>query len=272
MQNRRRGRGGIGWMLIVILLVVIGFNAYWIWKYGGLVEDYGALAKQSRIGMVTAAYPGLKAFAEENKLKLEDYPQSLLDLLARNPETEEFVKNYPLKKDLAPEIDLGAYVGTGSVPLLRQWDERWGYGQYSGDLMGLTGCGPTCLSMVSLHLLGDKKYTPRYIADFAEENGYAEPGSGSAWTLMSEGGKKLGMDVTEIPLDENRILKNLEVGNPIICILGPGDFTESGHFIVMTGVENGLVRINDPNSRANSAKLWELGKIKDQIRNLWVFQ
>ena len=73
-------------------------------------------------------------------------------------------------------------------------------------------------------------------------------------------------------MDENRILKNLEVGNPIICILGPGDFTESGHFIVMTGVENGLVRINDPNSRANSAKLWELGKIKDQLRNLWVFR
>ena len=95
-------------------------------------------------------------------------------------------------------------------------------------------------------------------------------GNGSSWTLISVGGKQLGLDVVEIPLDENRIIRNLEVGNPIICVMGPGDFTSTGHFIVMTGYIDGKVRINDPNSTIRSEKLWELSEITDQIRNLWV--
>ena len=136
--------------------------------------------------------------------------------------------------------------------------------------MGLTGCGPTCLSMVSIYLLNDAKYTPKYIAEFSERNGYSVPGNGSAWTLISEGGKKLGLDVIEIPLDENRIIRNLEVGNPIICIMGPGNFTTSGHFIVMTEYVDGKIKVNDPNSKARSDKLWNLSDIKYEIRNLWV--
>ena len=31
--------------------------------------------------------------------------------------------------------------------------------------------------------------------------------------LISKGGVELGLDVTEIPLDENRIVRNLEVGH-----------------------------------------------------------
>ena len=136
--------------------------------------------------------------------------------------------------------------------------------------MGLTGCGPTCLSMVCVFLLNDATYTPRYIADFAEENGYCVSGSGSSWTLISEGGELLGLDVTEIPLDENRMMKNLELGNPIICIMGPGDFTTTGHFIVLTGCEDGKFKVNDPNSKTNSEQLWEYEDIKGQIKNLWV--
>ncbi|MGN1080943.1 MAG: C39 family peptidase [Acutalibacteraceae bacterium] len=78
------------------------------------------------------------------------------------------------------------------------------------------------------------------------------------------------MDITEIPLDKNRIIKNLEAGNPIICVVGPGDFTSTGHFIVMTGCSDGKIKINDPNSMIRSQKLWDFEEIKDQIRNLWV--
>ena len=136
--------------------------------------------------------------------------------------------------------------------------------------MGLSGCGPTCLSMVCLYLLDDPIYTPQYVAEFAKENGYSGDGNGSAWTLISKGGVELGLDVTEIPLDENRIIRNLEVGNPIICVVGPGDFTSTGHFIIMTGYEDGFVSVNDPNSNARSEQLWDLKAVMSQIRNLWV--
>jgi len=212
----------------------------------------------------------IRAFAEQNNLSVDEWPVELTELLEKNPEVKDFVLNYPLKKDLTPEIDLGEYKNSESVPLLIQWDERWGYGQYAGELMGLSGCGPTCLSMVSIYLLNNAAYTPKYVADFAEANGYAVSGNGSAWTLISEGGTQLGLDVTEIPLDENRIIRNLEAGNPIICVVGPGDFTTTGHFIVLTGYKDGMVTVNDPNSNSRSEKLWELTSVMSQMKNLWV--
>lgn len=214
--------------------------------------------------------PAVRDFAKQNGLSLNEWPEELLDLLEKNPEAQEFVLNYPIKKDLDSEIDLTEYLDSSNVPLLLQWDERWGYSQYAGELMGLSGCGPTCLSMVCLYLLDDASYTPRYIAQFATENGYSVSGNGSSWTLISEGGEKLGLDVTEIPLDENRIIRNLEVGNPIICVMGPGFFTSTGHFIVMTEYEDGYVKVNDPNSPNRSEQTWKLTEVMEQIRNLWV--
>jgi hypothetical protein len=124
--------------------------------------------------------------------------------------------------------------------------------------------------MVCISLLQDAKYTPRYIADFATENGYSVNGNGSAWTLISKGGPQLGLDVTEIPLVKGRIIQNLKVGNPVICVMGPGLFTTTGHFIVLTGYEDGYVRVNDPNSPNKSAQLWDLTEVMKEIRNLWV--
>ncbi len=212
----------------------------------------------------------IAAFAMEHGLSTSIWPRELVDLLERNPDAEEFVLNYPLKKEKTFEIDLTEQEHSGTVPLFFQWDERWGYTQYGDNVMGLTGCGPTCLSMVCVYLLNAGKYHPRYIADFAEENGYCVPGRGSAWALIFEGGETLGLDVTEIPLDEDRIVRNLEVDNPIICIMGPGDFTTTGHFIVLVGCEDGKFKVNDPNSRANSERLWSYDEIKGQIKNLWV--
>ena len=109
------------------------------------------------------------------------------------------------------------------------------------------------------------------MADFSTENGYAVDGDGTAWSLMLEGGKKLGFDAEELAMDDNAIISNLKSGNPIICMVGPGDFTDGGHYIVMTGYKDGMVMINDPNSRVNSEKLWKLSEIEYQFKNLWVY-
>ena len=199
-------------------------------------------------------------------------PPELRELVARNPETRQFVADYPEEINAAHAIDLSAEAASDTVPLLLQWDERWGYETYNDTFFALSGCGPTCLSMAALYLTGDPDETPLYMAEFAQAHGYAVPGSGSSWTLISEGARELGFDVTEIPWDEQRILANLDVGNPIICVMGPGDFTTDGHFIVLTAEENGAVRVNDPNSRANSERLWALDTLREQTRVLWVLR
>ena len=220
---------------------------------------------------VSGSSAKLRQYAREHGLSVSDYPEKLIELYQRNPETEQFVFEYPLVKDNPPADDLSG-LDTSSVPLLMQWDQRWGYGQYAGNIFGLSGCGPTCLSMVAIYLTGDTSMTPAWMGEFASEHGYAVEGSGSAWVLFSEGGKELGFDVAEIPLDEERIAANLEVNNPIVAVMGPGDFTTTGHFIVLTGYENGKIRVNDPNNRGNSEKLWEFDRIQSQIRDLWVFR
>ncbi len=218
---------------------------------------------------MTTAEKIIAIFAVQNDLSMDDYPESLVDLLDRNPETRDFVLSYPLEHDQTHQIDLSDCVNTGSVPLLMQWDKRWGYITYGADVAALTACGPVCLSMAALYATGDASLSPDVIIEFAKENDYCVYGNGSSWTLISEGGVKLGLDVTVLPLVESRIVDNLKAGNPVICVMGPGDFTTSGHFIVMTGYEDGKIRVNDPNSYERSAKLWSYDDICDQILNLW---
>ena len=72
-------------------------------------------------------------------------------------------------------------------------------------------------------------------------------------------------------LSESEVLTALENGHPIICSMRPGDFTTTGHFVVLTGVEDGKIRVNDPNSRERSGKLWDYSRLEYQINNLWVY-
>lgn len=214
----------------------------------------------------------VRAFAEENGLSFQDYPEELIELLERNLETEDFVLSYPLEHGLSHDVNLWEYAQSDSVPLFMQWDKRWGYLDYSGELAGLSACGPVCLSMVICYLTGDYSCSPDVIINYAINNGYCAPGFGSYWTLISAGGRAFGLDVTEFAPDKERILANLEVGNPIICIMGPGEFTTSGHFIVLTGIEDGKITVNDPNSYAKSNQLWEYDSFGDQINNVWVLR
>lgn len=220
----------------------------------------------------TAAELKVKEYADANGIAYNEYPESLIALLERNPETETFVLEYPTAHDQSHTVDLSAYENSDSVPLFFQWDPQWGYIRYGSDVAGLTACGPVCLSMVAYYLTGDPAMSPDNIIQFAKDNGYCVPGNGTSWTLISEGGVKLGLDVTELPLVESYIVDHLEVGNPIICVMGPGDFTTTGHYIVMVGYEDGLICVNDPNSLANSQKRWSYDQLEDQIDNLWVIQ
>ena len=279
MRRRSGAENGIIAVLIILVLITtiffvvkVGDRIWMSWKDNTGLGDTLITTekeKEDETLKVIEKTDKIDAFAKENGLLRTAWPEELIELLENNPEAEEFVLNYPIKKDQSFEIDLSEYEHTDSVPLFLQWDERWGYTVYGSNVMGLTGCGPTCLSMVLVHLLQDATYTPCYVADFAEENNYYTNGSGSKWTLISEGGETLGLDVTELPLDENRMKKNLEQGNPIICIMGPGDFTAAGHFIVLRGLEDGKFIVNDPNSKGNSERLWSYEEISGQIKNLW---
>lgn len=213
----------------------------------------------------------LTAFMEQNGIDRTAYPDELLQLYERNGETERFVLEYPIKKDNDAVIDLPVRSDDGSVPLYMQWDQRWGYKSYGQNMIALNGCGPVCLSMVASYLLRDNTYDPVYMCSFAEDKGYYVAGNGTAWALMSEGAERLGLVSNELPLEESIVASHLNDGEPIICIMGPGDFTTEGHYIVLTDYNNGNVTVNDPNSYKNSERQWNFSEISGQIRNLWAY-
>lgn len=213
------------------------------------------------------AEKSVKAYAESLGISYGEYPESLIELYERNPETEEFVLGYPFREELP--LDLREYAGSETVPLFLQWDPMWGYETYGSDCIAITGCGPTCLAMVGYYLTRDENMTPDKIAAFAWKNGYYASGYGSSWTLISEGAEKLGLSAKELPLVKKKMVDALESGSPIILAVGEGNFTTTGHYIVLTGMEEGLFRVNDPNSRLNSEKLWSYEQLEGQIRNIW---
>ena len=52
----------------------------------------------------------------------------------------------------------------------------------------------------------------------------------------------------------------------------PGDFTTTGHFIVLAGIANdGQVIVHDPNSAERSGRTWDLERVLSQCANLWAF-
>ncbi|MDO5545479.1 MAG: C39 family peptidase [Eubacteriales bacterium] len=217
-------------------------------------------------GERTEAEQTVKAFAEEHHISYGRYPEDLIELLEINPETEDFILNYPFREEM--DMDLSGY-SRDTVPLFLQWDPMWGYEPYGSGCIAQTGCGPTCLAMAGYYLTGDDTFNPKTIADFSEENGYYADGYGSSWTLISEGAEKLGLTVEELPLVEGKLVEAVEAGHPVILALGKGDFTSSGHYIVLTGWEDGVFQVNDPNSRIRSEKLWTYEELESQIRNIW---
>ena len=217
-------------------------------------------------GERTEAEQTVKAFAAEHHISYGRYPEDLIELLEINPETADFVLNYPFRQEMG--IDLAGY-SRDTVPLFLQWDPMWGYEPYGSGCIGQTGCGPTCLAMAGYYLTGDNTFNPKSMADFAAKNGYYAPGYGSSWTLISEGAGKLGLTAKELPLVKGKMVDAVERGNPVILALGKGDFTSSGHYIVLTGWENGAFRVNDPNSRLRSEELWTYEELEGQIRNIW---
>lgn len=158
------------------------------------------------------------------------------------------------------------------VPLLLQTDSRWNDLPYGSSTIGISGCAPTCLAMVAEAITGNQELTPDVIAEFAEKNDYYVEGTGTKWTLMTDGAKKFGLKARELALDEGLVTRELMNHHPIICSVGPGDFTTEGHFIVLASYDNGRIRVNDPNSVRNSQAIWNYERLASQISAMWVYK
>lgn len=265
-QRKRRKSAKSGW--IIIAFAVLMLAVFMFVSLSPIIID-----KIFRgVDIIHSAGNGAQSYLAGGMQETpQDTNYELQQLLERNPETEDYVKGYANKDEYIGK-EFSYEVQKGTMPHLLQWDSRWGYDNYGNMMMGLSGCAPTCLAMVSAQLTGNPENNPLSIAQMSESKGYYIQGKGTAWSLLSEGCQEIGLVAQELPLDETSVKNSLNEGRPIICSVGPGDFTTQGHFIVLYQVaENGLIAVKDPNSIERSNKLWDFNTLAPQIRNLWSY-
>ena len=215
-------------------------------------------------------------------LNMQDYPDWLLEHMIAQPETIDWVVEYPeyMKKSeeeinqiaLEP-VDLEQYEMHGQIPIFYQWTSTWGYAKYGEEQIAIDGCGPTCLAMVAVGLNGDTSYTPKKVADISMEIGTYLSDTGTTWDLMEKGPGQMGFQSWQMKSwSASAILQELESGHPVICSMKEGNFTTQGHFIVLAGVaEDGKVLVNDPNSKVRTQTEWDAQELLDQTKGMWAF-
>ena len=226
----------------------------------------------------TEALEYLQSLAADNETIREicdnsaRYPERLLTALANNPEMADFALGY-LTGKTGTSGGLTQAETREEFPLLLQWDPRWGYESYGEESnIGLSGCGPTCISMVMFYFTRNEELTPDVIAAYSETNGYYVEGTGTAWALMEDMPKTYGITVSKPKVSKAQMQNLLEQGGVIICAMGKGDFTVSGHFIVIYGYDKEGFLVNDPNCVARSRKKWTYDEISGQIKGIWGYR
>ena len=167
----------------------------------------------------------------------------------------------------------------------KQYDTKWGSLSYAVDGESSTiksaGCGPTALASV-LAAIVSPYIDPITCASWARMKCYKVYKSGTSYNYPAAQAAVYGVTVRRINTSNvygkpnnfvhEQMLMELQKGNWLITCMGKGNWTSSGHFIVVYGYENGYVYINDPAStKANRAcNTWEL--FKSQVKYYWVVE
>lgn len=164
----------------------------------------------------------------------------------------------------------------------KQTDSKWGTMKYAVDGENSTiksaGCGPTAMADVLAAIISPY-VDPITCASWARMKGYKVYKSGTSYNYPVAQGAAYGLKVRRLNTANiygnsgnavhNEALKELQNGNWLIACMGKGIWTNSGHYIVVYGYQNGKVYINDPaSSVANRAcNTWDV--FKSQVKYYW---
>lgn len=158
--------------------------------------------------------------------------------------------------------------GAHEVTYFSQVDERWAEEPYGSDHIGGYGCGPTVMAMVTA-TLADADTDPARMAGHCVEQGYWASKHGSYRTIVQGIAEEYGLTCTPLsPEDasQSTVIQHLSSGQLIVALVGPGHFTNSGHFILLRGVTlDGSILVADPASQERSLIAWDLSLILEEL-------
>lgn len=191
---------------------------------------------------------------------------------------KQFIESVHIISQLIGVEDFGEYIRTEGnkmdIPLFYQYQQPWGNVAYGSRTIAKSGCGPTCIAMVFSYLKG-YTITPADIVEFTQ-NRYYVPGAGSSYQIFEGCAKEWNVICTNVGTSQSKIVNALQNGQPVILSMGPGTFTSGGHFIVLTGIEEGgKVTVNDPNDnekKKHYGKKFSLSQVLREAKGGWSFE
>lgn len=168
-----------------------------------------------------------------------------------------------------------------------QTDARWKNVDYSAKgestTIGKEGCGPTSAAML-LATFVDKNVTPVTTCNWAKSKGYKALGQGTYYSYFAPQFAQYGIECYQLNYQNlyksntsyakevhRKALEAIKQGYYVICCMGPGNWTTSGHFIVWYDYnENGTVYINDPYSTKQQQEKSSIWKLQNEVKYYFV--
>ena len=148
--------------------------------------------------------------------------------------------------------------GCMPVTYFCQGDDLWADLPFGSDTIGPYGCGPTAMAMV-VSSMTDETVNPFQMSLQAVEHGCWARGNGSYHTIVNVLAGEFGLRSDSFEgRDADSLINTLISGKLLVALMGPGHFTNGGHFILLRGVTlSGDILVADPNSRERSLTAWD---------------
>lgn len=195
--------------------------------------------------------------------------QTDIPMLAYSDEKGDISQIGELEEDDFTDEDYLVMLDTamGAMLYYNQGDSRWGDHLYGGvDPIRGYGCGPTVAAML-VNAFTDQAITPDEMADWCAENRCHAPQSGSYHSIFNKTLPAFGLQVESAAgADYETAIELLKSGHVLVALMGKGEFTNGGHFIIITNIrESGAVGIADCNSLTNTKMEWDLNQVLSEL-------
>lgn len=156
--------------------------------------------------------------------------------------------------------------GIFDVVYFNQGDEAWAELPYGTDQIGTHGCGPAAMAIV-ITSMTNTEMDPAAMSQWAVEHGHWARRNGSYLSIVEGAAQAFGLDAYSVSERTPEALSNeLYSGRILVALMGPGHFTQGGHFIVLRGATlSGEILVADPNSLERSLATWDPQLILDEL-------
>lgn len=162
-----------------------------------------------------------------------------------------------------------------------QTDPRWKSKPYQvkGETttIGASGCGPTAAAMLIETLTG-KTFTPADACAWSLAHGYKALKAGTYFGYFKPQFADKGIKCDMLNwtntygkpdhANHKKVEEMLKQGYYFIAVMGPGTWTNGGHFVVLWW-QDGKMRINDPASKKEIRLNGDIRTFRSQVKYYW---